>query len=180
NITSDFGASFNYDFNYFQLNNIVDIFFTNQSDFQYTPGIEKTIHLSINSDKSWSINPYFYCNFSSVNYYESNVTRRLNGQKRLSNINTIGPQLSSNTIVENKGFKLLNTDFSMPITYEDKHWMASFIPTYSIPFNKVVTTTTNTLTSISGTTTTKINSTPFSELHLNNQFYFQIGFTYKF
>ena len=180
NITSDLGVSFNYDFNYFQFNNIIDLFFTNQSDIQYTPGIEKTITLSSSSNKSWSINPYFYCNFSTVNYYESNVSRRLNGLKRPLGSGAIGPKLTSITIVDDKGFKLLNTDFSIPLTYENSHWMASFIPTYSIPFNKVQTTTTNTVSSITGTTTTKINSTPFSELNLNNQFYFQLVVTYKF
>jgi len=83
-------------------------------------------------------------------------------------------------VVQNKGFKLLNTDFSVPLSYEGSHWLATFTPTYSIPFNKIETITTNTITSVTGTTTNKINSTPYSELYLKNQFYFQIGLTYKF
>ena len=180
NITSDIGASFNYDFTYFQFNNLLDVFFTNKSDIQFTPGVEKTIYFGNADNSSWSINPYLYCNFSTVNYYESNVTRRLNGPRGPRAGPAIGPQLTSTTVVQNKGFKLLNTDFSMPVSYENTHWLATFTPTYSIPFNKIETITTNTITGVTGTTTNKVNSTPHSELHLNNQFFFQIGITYKF
>ena len=180
NISSDIGASLNYDFNYFQFNNTIDVFFTNKSDIQFTPGIEKTIYFSSNSESSWSINPYVYSNFSSVNYYESNVSRRLNGPRGPRGGQATGTQLTSSTVVQNKGFKLLNTDFSVPLSYEGSHWLATFTPTYSIPFNKIETITTNTITSVTGSITTKINSTPYSELHLKNQFYFQIGVTYKF
>ena len=180
NISSDIGASFNYDFTYFQFNNLLDVFFTNKSDIQFTPGVEKTIYFGNADNSSWSINPYLYCNFSTVNYYESNVTRRLNGPRGPRAGPAIGPQLTSITVVQNKGFKLLNTDFSMPLSYENTHWLATFTPTYSIPFNKIETISTNTITSATGTTTNKVNSTPYSELHLNNQFYFQIGVTYKF
>ena len=180
NITSDIGASFNYDFTYFQFNNLLDVFFTNKSDIQFTPGVEKTIYFGNADNSSWSINPYLYCNFSTVNYYESNVTRRLNGPRGPRAGPAIGPQLTSTTVVQNKGFKLLNTDFSIPLSYENKHWLATFTPTYSIPFNKIETISTNTITSATGTTTNKVNSTPYSELHLNNQFFFQIGVTYKF
>jgi hypothetical protein len=180
NISSDIGASLNYDFNYFQFNNTIDVFFTNKSDIQFTPGIEKTIYFSSNNESSWSINPYVYSNFSSVNYYESNVSRRLNGPRGPRGGQATGTQLTSSTVVQNKGFKLLNTDFSVPLSYEGSHWLATFTPTYSIPFNKIETITTNTITSATGTTTNKINSTPYSELHLKNQFYFQIGVTYKF
>ena len=180
NISSDIGASFNYDFTYFQFNNLLDVFFTNKSDIQFTPGVEKTIYFGNADNSSWSINPYLYCNFSTVNYYESNVTRRLNGPRGPRAGPAIGPQLTSTTVVQNKGFKLLNTDFSMPLSYENTHWLATFTPTYSIPFNKIETISTNTITSATGTTTNKVNSTPYSELHLNNQFFFQIGVTYKF
>jgi len=180
NISSDIGASLNYDFNYFQFNNTIDVFFTNKSDIQFTPGIEKTIYFKSNNESSWSINPYVYSNFSSVNYYESNVSRRLNGPRGPRGGQATGTQLTSSTVVQNKGFKLLNTDFSVPLSYEGSHWLATFTPTYSIPFNKIETITTNTITSVTGSTTTKINSTPYSELHLKNQFYFQIGVTYKF
>ena len=142
NISSDIGASFNYDFTYFQFNNLLDVFFTNKSDIQFTPGVEKTIYFGNADNSSWSINPYLYCNFSTVNYYESNVTRRLNGPRGPRAGPAIGPQLTSTTVVQNKGFKLLNTDFSMPLSYENTHWLATFTPTYSIAFNKIETIST--------------------------------------
>lgn len=180
NIQSDIGASFNYDFNFFQYNNIFDIYFTNKADIQFTPGIEKTIYFSKKDNSFWSINPYVFLNFSTVNYYESNVSRRLNSPKRQAGTFAIGPQFNSITIVQDKSFKLLNSDLSIPLTYENNKFSATITPTYSIPFNKIETTTTNTITSLSGSTTTIFNSTPFSELHLKNQFYFQLALIYKF
>ena len=180
NISSDFGISLNYDFTYFQFNNNFDIFFTNKSDFQYTPGIEKIIYLGNTENAKWNLNPFLYCNFSTVNYYESTVIRNLNRPRRPPGKNPIGPQISSKTEVQNKGFKLLNTDFTIPLSFEDTHWLFTLTPTYSIPFNKIETITTNTITSPTGTVTTKVNSTPYSDLYLRNQFYFQIGVTYKF
>ena len=59
------------------------------------------------------------------------------------------------------------------MSFEDTHWLFTLTPTYSIPFNKIETITTNTVTSTTGSVTTKINSTPYSDLYLNNQFYFQ-------
>ena len=180
NISSDIGASLNYDFKFFQFNNVLDLFFTHKTDIQYTPGVEKQIYISKSNKASWSINPYIYYNFSTVNYYESNVTRRLNGPRRQPGSNVVGPQVYSNTVVQDKGFKLLNTDLSVPFIFESNNFSATFTPIYSIPYNKIETLTTNTVTSVSGSTSTTINSTPYSELHLTNQFYFQIGFTYKF
>lgn len=180
NISSDIGISLNYDFISFQFNNSVDVFFTNKSDIQYTPGIEKTIYLANTKNSYWNINPYLYCNFSTVNYYESNVIRSLNRLRRSPGMNAIGPQLTSKTVVQNKGFKLLNVDFSIPLSFENSHWLATLTPTYSIPFNKIETITTKTITSALGSETTTINSTPYSDLYLKNQFYFQIGLTYKF
>ena len=180
NISSDFGVSLNYDFTLFQFNNNLDIFFTNKMDIQYTPGIEKTIYFGNTKNGNWNLNPYLYCNFSTVNYYESNVIRNLNRSRRPPGKNVVVPKIASITEVQNKGFKLLNTDFSIPLSYEDSHWIFSLTPTYSIPFNKIETITTNTVTSVTGSVTTKINSTPYSDLFLNNQFYYQIGLTYKF
>ena len=180
NISSDLGVSLNYDFTLFQFNNNLDIFFTNKMDIQYTPGIEKTIYFGNAKNGNWSLNPYLYCNFSTVNYYESNVIRNLNRSRRPPGKNVVVPKIASITEVQNKGFKLLNTDFSIPLSYEGAHWLFTLTPTYAIPFNKIETITTNTVTSVTGSVTTKINSTPYSDLFLNNQFYYQIGLTYKF
>jgi hypothetical protein len=180
NISSDLGVSLNYDFTLFQFNNNLDIFFTNKMDIQYTPGIEKTIYFGNAKNGNWSLNPYLYCNFSTVNYYESNVIRNLNRSRRPPGKNVVIPKIASITEVQNKGFKLLNTDFSIPLSYESAHWLFTLTPTYAIPFNKIETITTNTVTSVTGSVTTKINSTPYSDLFLNNQFYYQIGLTYKF
>lgn len=185
NISSDIGLTVNYDFHYFQLNNIIDLFFSNSSDIQFTPGIEKTIYFSKNDEYGWSISPYVYCNFSTVNYYESSISRRLNGKKGplggALGGGALGTTIQNNTVVQNKGLKFLNTDISIPLYYEQKKWSAYFTPIFSKPFNKIETITTNTITTAAGLKTTNtVNSTPYSELYLKNQFYFQLGITYKF
>ena len=181
NITSDIGMRLNYDFKFFQLNTLTDIFFSGKTDFQFTPGIEKTIYLTKDNSSSLSINPYIYSTFSSLNYYESSVTRRLNGPNGpKGNKGIAAAVIQNNTTLIDKGFKLLNLDFSIPITYETHHWSLVLSPTYSNPFNKISTTTTTT-TPISGVpTTSTYNSTPYSELHLSNQFFYQISLIYKF
>ena len=52
---------------------------------------------------------------------------------------TIKGKITVVNSTKNKGFKLLNTDFSIPLSYENMHWLATFTPTYSIPFNKIET-----------------------------------------
>ena len=184
NISSDIGVSFNYDFKVFQLNSITDVFFSGKTDFQFTPGIEKTIYLTNNQSSSLSINPYLYSTFSTLNYYESNITRRLNGPngaKGNKGSNTNAPIIQNSTTLLDKGLKLLNIDFSMPITYENNRLSLIFSPTYSNPFNKISTITTNTVTPISGIpTSNSFDSTPYSELHLSNQFFYQFSLIYKF
>ena len=181
NISSDIGFTFNYDLTYLNFHNSFDVFFSNKADMQLVPGIEKEMILSSNNHNTLSITPGIYSSFSSLNFYESTISRRLNGMKNPQIKQPINAgTLQTTTTVDKKGFKFLDMEITFPISYELKNWNISFIPTYAIPFNKITTTSVNT-TIINGVSkTVKLNSTPYSETHLANIFFFDFGITYKF
>ena len=184
NITADIGGTFNYDFGLFQFNNTADLFFSNTTDFQYNPGVEKNISFgNANKEGSWSVTPGIYANISSINYYESVVNRRLNGAKGAkSKIATpLYPFVTNVTSVKNPGVKLMDYEFAMPITYDMNNWNFTFTPTFAMPQNPIYTNSIITTTLANGTSTSVVNnSTPYSERNLKNTFYFQIGLSYKF
>jgi hypothetical protein len=180
NISSDIGFTFNYDLTYLNFHNSFDVFFSNKADMQLVPGLEKEIQISSKQNNTLTITPSIYGSFSSLNFYESTINRRLPGLKnpRIQN-QTLGSILSSTT-VDNKGFKFLDVELSFPISYDVDRWNISLTPTYAIPFNKVSTTSLNTSTLNGITKTVSINSTPYSENHLANIFFFDFGITYNF
>lgn len=179
-ITSDFGATFNYDLGFFQFNNTADIFFSGKSDFQYMPVVEKSFEWGEENAK-WEITPGIYSVFSSLNYYESVLTRKLTGQKGIKNALTPSANVQSATTLLDKGFKLLDVECSIPISYQADKWGFQFTPTLAIPFHPIKTLTTNSVTLPSGVVNSNtIDSTPYFEKNLSNLFYFQIGFNYKF
>jgi len=180
NISSDIGFTFNYDLTYLNFHNSFDVFFSNKADMQLVPGLEKEIQISSKQNNTLTITPSIYGSFSSLNFYESTINRRLPGLKnpRIQN-QTLGSILSSTT-VDNKGFKFLDVELSFPISYDVDRWNISLTPTYAIPFNKVSTTSLNTSTLNGITKTVPINSTPYSENHLANIFFFDFGITYNF
>ena len=171
-ITSNIGGSFNIDLGGIQFNNELDVFFSSKADLQFTPGFEKTFSLDVADHNNWSITPIIYAEISSLNYYESSITRRsLKGPRQ-----PIASGVTSTTTLNSKGMKFLDLNFSIPLNYESKNVTFAFTPTYVMPFNKVTTTTVNK----TPTTTTSFDSTPFAEKNLAHQFYFQIGLGYKF
>jgi len=181
NISSDLGFTFNYELPFINFHNSFDLFFSNKADLQLVPGLEKEMILSSTKHNMLSITPGIFSSFSSLNFYETTINRRLNPIKnpKIKQPPTVGT-LQSNTTVDQKGFKFLSLELILPVNYDIKNWNFSFIPTYAIPFNKISTTSVNTSTISSLTKTVSVNSTPYSENHLANIFFFDFGITYKF
>lgn len=181
NISSDFGASLNYDLGAFQFNNTLDLFFSNATDFQYNPGIEKSIEFD-GKNGTWNITPGFYANIGSVNYYESIVNRKLNAPKGAKGkiVNSNVPVINNVTKVDNNGIKLLDMELTMPVSYETGKWSFYMTPTFAIPKNPIYTTSVITTTLPTGTSSSiTSNSTPYSERNLKNTFYMQLGISYR-
>ena len=181
NISGDIGFTFNYDLTYLNFHNSFDVFFSNKADMQLVPGFEKEMILSSYNDNKLSITPGMYSSFSSLNFYESTINRRLNPLKnsKIKQPPTAGT-LQSTTTVDQKGFKFLDMELSLPINYEFNNWNIALTPTFAIPFNKVTTTSVNISTINGVSNTAKVNSTLYSETHLSNIFFFDFGVTYKF
>ena len=177
NISTDLGASVNYDLGFIQFNNTFDVFFSNKSDFQWTTGFEKSLSFS-DKKGEWNITPSLYANISSINFYESEVTRKV-GIKNAKGKIPPNTGILSTTKVNDLGTKLMAIELGLPISYELEHFGFSFSPVFAMPFNKVTTTTTN-INSTTNALINTVNSTPYSELNLANRFYFQAGIYYKF
>lgn len=177
NISTDLGANMNYDAGFLQINNSLDVFFANKADIQWTTGIEKNFTTEKNNTK-WSFDPGVYANISSLNYYESEVSRRL--RPKNSGIKAANPiNLISSTTTNQTGLKLMALECSFPISYETEHIGFSIYPTYAIPFNPITTTTT-TRNKANNNIISTVNSTAYSELHLDNKWYVQAGIYFKF
>lgn len=177
NISADLGANFNYDAGFLQINNSLDVFFANKADLQWTTGFEKNFTAEKNNTK-WTFDPGVYANISSLNYYESEVTRRLRPKK--SPIKAAVPiNVISTTKTNQTGLKLMALECSFPISYETEHFGFSIYPTYAIPFN-AITTTTTIRNKANNNIINTVNSTPYSELHLDNKWYVQAGIYFKF
>jgi len=181
NISGDLGFTLNYDLPFINFHNSFDVFFADKADMQLVPGFEKEITILSKKENTLTITPSIYSSFSSLNFYEFTVSRRLNGIKnpKIKQAPTTG-SLQSATTVDQKGFKFLDIELSFPISYDLNKWNITLTPTYAIPFNKITTTSVNTSTINGLSKITTVNSTPYSETHLANIFFFDFGIAYKF
>jgi hypothetical protein len=181
NISGDIGFTLNYDLPYLNFHNSFDIFFSNKADIQLVPGFEKEFQLSSADKNTFTITPGIYSSFSSMNFYESTINRRLNNIKnpKIKQPQSVGT-IQSTTTVDNKGFKCLDVELSLPFSYDFNKWNISLTPTFAIPFNKISTTSVNTRIVNGVSNIASVNSTPYSENHLTNIFFFDFGIIYKF
>jgi len=182
NISSDFGGTLSYDAGFVELSNTLDVFFASKADIQYNLGFEKSFS-SEKGDTKFSFTPGLYGNFSSLNYYESEVTRRLSPKnpaiKNPANKNPVTVNVISNTTANQQGIKFMSMELSLPISYENKSFGFSIYPAYAIPYNAINTTTT-VRNVANNNIINKVNSTPYSETHLQNRWYVQAGVFLKF
>jgi hypothetical protein len=111
-----------------------------------------------------------------MNFYESTINRRLNNIKnpKIKQPQSVGT-IQSTTTVDNKGFKCLDVELSLPFSYDFNKWNISLTPTFAIPFNKISTTSVNTRIVNGVSNIASVNSTPYSENHLTNIFFFDLG-----
>lgn len=125
----------------------------------------------------WSIVPHATTVAGTQDYYNNYYTQkkfnqairakqgRGRGQGTTTGTNT--SSTSNNlTVVSARGFKIMNYEFSVPITYDEKKWGIFFTPTYAVPVNPL-------------TYTEEGATTPITE-HLTNSFYVLAGAYIKF
>jgi len=160
------------------------LFGTGKTDIRLSPGIERIWEWGT-EDKRFQISPSFYAIFSTLNYFEGftnikNTNARIRGKARTP-IAANQPTITSSTVVRNPGLRFMTYEIAVPFTFETRKMGISFMPTFAIPKNPVYTneTTTITLPNKSVTSTT-IDDTYYSELHLANVFYAQFNLYFKF
>jgi hypothetical protein len=182
NISADLGATLNQDLGFIQLNHTADIFFSSGTDFQYSLGISKSMDIE-SENGSWNFSPSINAIGSTLSYYESVISRKLNPNKGVKNklSGATLPTVNITTTLQDKGFKLMASEISLPISYENKTWGFNCTLNYAMPFNQVKTNSVIKTTLATGATTTStVDSTPYSERNLKNVFYFQTGIFFKF
>lgn len=177
NIKTDIGGTLVYDFGAFQFSNTLDVFFASKADVQLLSGVEKSIFFP-NKQATWNIIPSLYATLSTINYYESELVRRVN-PRNTTNRPPGGGTVSVLTKTNQTGFKFLAVEASLPIYYERGKFGLYVLPTYAIPFNQITSTTTITNT-LNNKVVNTFNSTAYSELNLTGKWYFQTGVFFKF
>lgn len=130
-------------------------------------------------DNSFSLNPTFNVNFSTLNFYEG-LTNKKFGKRNVIN-NPTYQSISSSTIASKQGFSLMDYEISIPMEYKRNNLVLYLTPYYAIPKNPITTTTNATITLRNGTTIKQqFDSTPWSERNLASLFYFEVGLNYSF
>lgn len=149
-----------------------------KTDFTTTLGASHLFTIG-EEDNSFSLNPTFNVNFSTLNFYEG-ITNKKFGRKHLIN-NPTYLSISSTTIASKQGFNLMEYEISIPLEYKRNNLVFYLTPYYAIPKNPITTTSNATITLRNGTIIKQqIDSTPWSEKNLSSLFYFEAGLNYSF
>lgn len=170
-IGSSLAISATYDFSVFNLSSEIGLFFSDKRDVYTTIEVNKEIEIPL-GNAAWNINPTLDINFSTLNYYESTITRK--SQRRLPGFQRF-PIISCTKVVQ-PGFQIMDVEFSLPIEWENEHIGFGLTPTFFHPMNSVQTVS----TIIVGNQSFAVNSTPYSERNLKSGIFFQASMFFKF
>ena len=181
NIKSDIkgslGTSLNYDLNAVQINGGVDFTFASKTDIGVNLGLSHSF-LFGEEDNLFSLEPSVTSYWSTLHSYEGYISRKI-GKRPVTGL-PANASVKALTTVENNKMTLLDYELSLPFSYETKKAGIVFTPTFAIPQNPIVTTTTVTTTLPSGAQSSQtLNSTPQSEKKLANNFYAELTFFLK-
>ncbi|HVM88255.1 MAG TPA: hypothetical protein VMT76_08695 [Puia sp.] len=125
-------AAFSYDWNIIAPVVNTTISFSQQNDYSISLGVE---HVFGAAHDRLQITPSFMANASTQNYYnEYNKFKKYQRLMKLLAIAGINATISANVQDATK-FRLLDYEFSIPISYATKRIAFSFIPVYVIPLN---------------------------------------------
>ena len=172
NIKGDFSGNVDYDFGFIELFVETSAVFSQKTDFDLYIELEHEFEIKNGKDE-FKITPTFDVNFSTLNYYEGYLNKKI-GKKKLTNVDAV-------VFVDNNKFTLMDYEFSLPISYETNKFVFFVTPTYAIPKNTINTTTVTTTKLNNGNevVVTK-NSTSTIERELKQSFFVEVGLYYKF
>ena len=138
------------------------------SDFALILGLE---HSFTFSDDAFEIIPTIKGGWSTQNYYNSYYKKRKFVVKRKGVTTTVNGTRSG-SVLNASQFKMLDYEFTLPISYTIKKFTLNFSPVYAIPVNPAVVVVTT--TKVGYPTVVKTSTET-----LENSFYFQATITYK-
>ncbi|WP_299124674.1 hypothetical protein [uncultured Winogradskyella sp.] len=163
-VSTDFTALLEYDFNLINLGLSASSYFSNDSNSDFFLSSEVS-HDFITNDNKFQFSPTIGMSFGSQNFYEQYYINNRFGNGRGQG------QGSSNTLqstmvelTESERFNLMAIEMSLPIWYIHKSFGAVIVPSYVIPQNGA---------------TLSFNDELVEE-DLDNTFYFIVGITYMF
>lgn len=157
-----------YDFTFIKPSFEAGINFGSSSDYLLALGLEHTFYLA--NDKL-QITPGILGNGSTQNYYDSYYNNRKVARKR----KTGNVVYNVTTVVDDAAkFKMLDYEFSLPVSYSFNKLTLSITPVYAVPVNPAQITTTL-APEAGGATKTKT-----AQETVSNSFYCSFGVSYKF
>ncbi len=142
-----------YDFGPLSINGSVNVLFTNPADLIFTAGLSHAFLFG--NSYEWSVTPTASTNIGSLNFYKNYVIKRKlkkrNGRTvKISGINN---------------FSALDYEFSLPVSYDIKHWSFLISPFYTIPVNPIQY---------------YVNGIFYKQETLSNSFYMEASLAFKF
>ncbi|HSZ86592.1 MAG TPA: hypothetical protein VK787_11205 [Puia sp.] len=180
NVRSEIEGSANifvaYDFGFIKPTLQGTLNFGDNTDFAAGLGLEHTFYAA---QKNLTITPTFDANASTQNYYNNYYKIRRYSVRRpilkAVRLQRLLNEISISGYVENPGeFKILDYEWSIPVTYSVKRFTFSFSPSYTVPTNAAVVDVT--IVSARLGTRTKERG----KEQLTNSFFFITGVSYSF
>ncbi len=165
-VKGDLSVTLGYDFGFIETSLQPGINFANKSDYWLGWGVDH--HFSLADDKL-DIGPSFLLNGSTRNFYNSYFGKRKYKHK---NAGGPGPTISA-SVQDASQFKVMDYEWSLPVSYTVKNLTFAFTTSYAIPVNPAVVTVV--VIPIAGPATTRT----FTE-KTDNTFYFSLEVTIKF
>jgi len=167
-VTGSLFATGAYDFDFIKPSIEAGINFGTQSDYTINFGLEHTFYAA--SDHL-QVTTGFRGNGSTQNYYGSYYNKRKVGGKKKN----AGIIYDVTAVVEDASkYKMLDYEFSLPISYTVKKCTFSLVPVYAIPVNPALVTVTL-VPEGGGITRTKTSAEV-----ITSSFYCSFGLSYKF
>jgi len=151
-ISGIIGSAATYDLSFISLNAGVDLAFSQKTDIIVNYGISHPFYIG-DDDHLWTIEPSALANTGTQNFYAAAKAKR---RGAVTNV-----KVSSSS-----GFKVLDYELSLPISYDAQSWGLYFTPTYAIPLNPLLVT--------------KPNGSIFYQETLSNVFYAELSVYFKF
>ncbi|MBC7641554.1 MAG: hypothetical protein H7174_04335 [Flavobacterium sp.] len=175
NIKGLVGTNAQYDLDYFTIYVEAEVLFFQKKDYSLNIDISRDFEIELKNSKL-KIEPAFDLNFCTQHYFEYNSTIKRQGKKNILKSTT-----DITTAVNNDKFKLLDYEFSIPISFETHNFTFFATPIFAIPTNTIKTTDTKTLY-LNGVakSTTSYDSTSKDEIDLKPNFFIEFGVFYKF